>query len=370
MTASRKRRWGLIAALLAAAAVAFVALFQFGVRALRTQVEKALGPDSEVADIRVGWGAVEVLGLRLKGSHGWPAKDTLRAGRILVEPELRTLFADRIQVSSIVIEDAYISVLRSADGRTRVVPSLLESHGGKTTGATPKVQIGRIELRNAAMEFYDGTVARPPYKITLEHMNATVDNVELPEMKARTALNVEGVLKGRHRDGRIAIKGWIALANLDSAIASRFRDIELAALQPYLIKAADTGVRAGTLDLDLDATVENKHLHAPGTVILKNLELDAGNNFMGHARQTAMAAMKDSKDRLTVKFVLEGNLDDPGFSVNDNFATRFGSGLAEVLGVSVEGVAKGVGTLGQKSLEAAGGAAGGLGKAVGKLFGK
>jgi hypothetical protein len=370
MTTSKKRRWGLIAALLVATALVLAALFQFGLRALRSQVEKALGPDSEVAEIRIGWGAVEVLGLRLKGGKGWPAADALRAKRILVEPDLRSLFSDRIHVSAIVVEDAYISALRATNGRMQVVPSLLHTKADNATASAPKVSIGRIELRNAAMEFFDATVARPPFRIALEQLNATVDNIELPEMAARTAISIDGVLKGRHRDGRIAVKGWMVLANLDSAIASRFRDVDLAALQPYLIKAADTGVRAGTLDLDLDSTVENKRLHAPGTVTLRNLELDAGGSFMGHARQAAMDVMKDSKDRMTIRFVLEGNLDDPGFSVNENLATRFGSGLAEVLGVSVEGVAKGVGSLGQKSMEAAGGAAGGLGKAVKNLFGK
>ena len=40
---------------------------------------------------------------------------------------------------------------------------------------------------------------------------------------------------------------------------------------------------------------------------------------------------------------LDGRLDDPAFSVNENFATRMASGLAETLGVSVGGVVEGVG---------------------------
>jgi hypothetical protein len=370
MTGIGKKRRAPIAALILATVIILTALFQLGVRALRAQVEKALGPDSEVTEIRVGWGAVEVLGLRLKGGSGWPATDTLRAKRIQVEPDLRSLFSSRIHVSAIIVEDAYISALRTADGRTQVVPSLLHTKTANANDPPQEIEIGRIELRNAAVELFDATVAQPPFRIRLERLNATIDNIELPEMSARTAINVEGALKGRHRDGRIAIKGWMVFANLDSAIASHFRDVDLAALQPYLIKAADTGIRTGTLDLDMDATVENKRLHAPGTVALRNLELDGGGNFMGHARQAATNVLKDSKDKLTVRFVLEGNLDDPQFSLNESFAMRFGSGLAETMGVSIEGVAKGVGGLGERGLEAAGGAASGLGKAVKNLFGK
>lgn len=370
MAMTKKRRRRLITLLLLAAVLGFVLLVQFGLRALKAEVEKALGPDSEVAQIRIGWGAVEVFGLRLKGDKGWPAKDTLRAKHIRIEPDLRSLLSDRIQVSDIVIDDAYVSALRTADGRMQVVPSLLRTKSDKASGTAPKVTIGRIELRNSAMDFFDATVARPPLKIALKHLNATVDNIELPKMRARTAINVDGVIKGPHGDGRITIKGWMVLANLDSSIASRFRDVDLATVQPYLIKAANTGVRSGTLDLDLDSTIENRHLHAPGVVTLRNMELNERGRFMGYARQAALQVMKNTHDKMSVHFVLEGNLDDPKFSLNENLATRFGAGLAETLGVSVEGVAKGVGSLGEKSLEAVGGAAGGLGKAVKNLFGK
>jgi hypothetical protein len=370
MATTGKKRRRLITLLLLTAVLAFVLLVQFGLRALKSQVEKALGPDSEVAQIRIGWGAVEVFGLRLKGGKGWPAQDTLRARHIRIEPDLRSLLTDRIQVSNIIVDDAYVSALRSADGRMQVVPSLLRTKSDKAAGAAPKVTIGRIELRNSALDYFDATVARPPFKIAMSQLNATVSNIELPQMRARTAINVDGVIKGRHGDGRITIKGWMVLANLDSSIASRFRDVDLATVQPYLIKAAETGVRSGTLDLDLDSTIENRRLHAPGVITLRNLELDEGGKFMGHARQAALVVMKDSHDKMTVHFVLEGNLDDPKFSLNENLLTHFGTGLAETLGVSIEGVAKGVGGLGEKSLEAAGSAAGGLGKVVKNLFGK
>jgi hypothetical protein len=355
MIAITKRRWGLVAVLIVATVIAFAALLHFGLRVLKSQVEKALGPESEVAEINIGLGAVEVLGLRIKGSKGWPVADTLRAKRILVEPNLRSLFSDRIHVSAIVVEDAYISALRASNGRMKVVPSLLKGKSDAPDEPPTKINIGRIELRNAAVELFDATVARPPFKIRLEQLNAAVDNIEIPEMTTRTAIDIKSVMKGRHRDGHIQIKGWMVVANQDSAIASRFRDVDLAALQPYLIKAADTGVRTGTLDLDLDATVENKHLHAPGIITLRNLTLDGGGNFMGYARQAATVVLKDSNDRMTVKFVLEGNLDDPGFSLNENLAMRFGYGLAEAMDVSVEGIAQGVG---------------GLGHAVKNLFGK
>jgi hypothetical protein len=44
--------------------------FRVGIGILRGKVVEALSPDSEIAEIRVGWSSVEVEGLRIKGQKG------------------------------------------------------------------------------------------------------------------------------------------------------------------------------------------------------------------------------------------------------------------------------------------------------------
>ena len=92
---TRLKRW--LSALLILAVtliVLAVAGLQVGTRLLKDQVQQALGPDSEVGEIRLGWSEVEILKLRLKAPAGWPAADTLRAERIVVSPDLRSLLED------------------------------------------------------------------------------------------------------------------------------------------------------------------------------------------------------------------------------------------------------------------------------------
>ncbi len=48
-------------------------------------------------------------------------------------------------------------------------------------------------------------------------------------------------------------------------------------------------------------------------------------------------------EKIEVQFTLAGRLDDPNFSLNEDFATRVASALAEKLGVSMGGVVEGVG---------------------------
>ena len=107
-----------------------------------------------------------------------------------------------------------------------------------------------------------------------------------------------------------------------------------------------------------------------GTLTLNGLQLDSGGTFMGAPSAAVIKLMKGKDDKITMKFVLDGKLNDPNFRLNEGFSTRLASSFGEAMGISVEGLAKGAGSLGQKSVEAAGGSAEGVGKAVKGLFGR
>lgn len=98
-------------------------------------------------------------------------------------------------------------------------------------------------------------------------------------------------IPARPRAGRIA------------AIAS----VALAALQPYLPKAADAGMRAGSLELELASTVERGRLRAPGLLTLSGLELaPASGSFLGLPREAVLALLRNRAGRIELDFVLDG----------------------------------------------------------------
>jgi len=374
-----KRRWLLIiGGTLITLLIAGFASFELGIRALKTQVEQALGPYGEVKEIRVALTGVEVIGIRIRapessdkasrgGKSAWPADDQLRAERILIVPAWRDLLSAKVVLHTIRVESAYLSMLRARDGRMRVLPSLLEkaTTDGGAQGSVPPISVGKVELVNSVVEFFDATVRQPPLKLRLEQINASVESLHLPELKGQSQLNVEGVLKGTQHDGKIVISGTAELASKESEITTRLRGVDLIALQPYLVKAAETGVRKGTLDLDLKSSVRKGQLHAPGNLTLSGLELapTGSNTFMGMPRSAVISMMKDKSGQITIKFALDGNINDPRFSLNENFMARVGSSMASSLGISLEGLAKGVGSTGS-------GLAKGIGDSLGKLFGK
>jgi hypothetical protein len=359
MPALPRSRWILATA---AAAVALLllggGLLQWAARELRAQVVGALGPRATLESVSLGWGAVELRGLRIAAAPnaGWPTADELRAERVRVVPDLRSLFGGPWRVASVTVERGYVALQRTRDGRLRLLPALLEERakaaGPAASGgeaARPEaVEIGRVELAGAVVEMHDASVGPRPQRLRLERLDAQVGPLALPALDRPVEVALDGVLKGVRRDGRVQVNGTLTPATRDAQIAVRLAGVDLVALQPYLLKAADTSVRGGSLDLALDASVQRQRLKAPGRLTLSGLELAHPRGGLaavaGLPRQAVLAALqRDGK--LRVAFTLEGRLDDPSFSLNESLATRVASGRAESVGVSVGGVVEGVGGL-------------------------
>lgn len=376
---TQSRRWiKIIGFSLFGLVVVGVAAFQFAIYALKGQVEKALGPYGEVQDIQVGLTGVVITGIRIRAPQdkqtGWPATDQLRAERIVIVPALRDLLSAKVVLRSIKVQGAYISMLRTKDGRMSVLPSLLENKAA-TDGAkesktdvpsVPPISIGSVELANGTIEFYDATIRQPPLKLRLEQISASIGKIQLPDLKGQSPINFDGVLRGVRQDGKVTISGSAELATKESEISTRLQNVDLIALQPYLIKATESGIKKGALDLDLKSSIRKGILHAPGTLTLSDLELASSStsgSIMGMPRNAAIAMMKNRSGKISVKFVLDGDINDPHFSLNENLATRVGSSIADTLGVSFEGLTKGVGGLGGDTVK-------GIGESIGKLFRK
>lgn len=358
----KRRRW-LVSLLLVAAALAVSAALglAWGSRLLKEKVEGALGADSEVGEILVRWDRVEIHRLRIKAPAGWPAEEALRADAVVLTPDLAALFAARIGIRRIVVTGAYLSLLRTPQGKLRLLPGLLDAPRAQGGTPMPPVDIDAVRIADGAVDFFDASVRRPPLKIALSDVRFSLGPLHLPALDGRSDLSLAARLKSPAQqeapagEGRIDLRGSVELSGRDMDVTTVLRGIDLRALEPYLVKAADTGVRRGTLDLDVRATVAKRHLHAPGTVTLHDLDLDSG-GALGLPRRAAVALMRDRQRQIVLKFTLDGNLDDPKFQLNESIAARFAAGLAESLGIGVEGLAEGAASLGQKSVDAVGGA--------------
>jgi len=360
----KKQRWSValtvIAIVLAAAGLAF----HLALQRLHSGIEAALGPRATLQSVTLGWTGVELRGLRVRAAQGaantaarWTAADELSAERVRVVPALSSLWHSGWRVASISVEGASLSLLRTREGKLRVLPSLLEAERpappGPGTAAkhAPSLHIGELRLRDVVVDFYDASVAGTrggPHRIRLDALRADVGPLALPTLDERAAVSLQASVAGPQRPGTLTLQGHVRPATRDAELALKIKGLDVVTLQPYLLRANEANVKRGTLDLAVDASVKGQRLNAPGRLTLTDLELGSSGGvlgtFAGVPRQAVLAAL-GRDGRIELAFTLEGRLDDPKFSLNELFAARFAVGLAEKLGVSLGGVVEGVGSV-------------------------
>lgn len=206
----------------------------------------------------------------------------------------------------------------------------------------------------------------------LEQVQAKVQQLAVPLAPGKSPLEFEGVLRGKKVDGRVRLSGWVDPTTQDASVKAALRSIDLTLLGPYLLTVQEAKVDRGRLDMDLDFQVRRRKVHAPGKVTISDLQLRSTpgllNSFMGLPRQGVLNLLKSRDGRIELAFLVEGDLNDPRFKLQESFVTAMATGLAEQLGVSVKGVGGGVVGLGKKGAEALGDTAQQLGKGLKRLF--
>ena len=370
------KRWQLVViASVVILGLGIIAAYHLGVRLLQGKIIEALGPGSHVSELKVNWFSVELSGLAVDAPKAWPTARTLEAERVIVIPDLRTLLTDQIRVASIVVEKPYLSLLRNP-GKLNLVPSLTEKQrrapAGSDDARARAVTISSIEIRDGIVDLYDATVSRPPLKTTIVQIEGVIRDVTAPAA-SKTRFDLAGIVKGIKRDGRAKATGWVGPGGRDSYSRIALLEADLVALQPYLVKKHEARVSRGTLDLNLDSDVRNNYLNGKGKVVLKKLEFAPArgfyDTFMGIPRNSVIGFLQDNNGAIDVDFTLTGDVGHPNFSLNESLSTRVATAMAGQLGVSVKGVAEGLGTLGRRGLEGAGDLVEGVGAAVRQLFG-
>jgi Domain of Unknown Function (DUF748) len=360
MTRSVGKRVAIVAAAIAILlVVAVLAGLYFVQREVKARITDALGPLGSAERIDVGFTSIRLTNVRLIAPKDWPTTDALRAAEITLIPDVRDMLAHRMHLREVVVRDFNLPALRKADGTIQLLPNLRQTmsrppDGASTTeaGRPPlpaEKLVDHVRFERGTFDFYDETVSKPAYKVSVTDANATVDHIQMPDLSEPTSLSLTGSIKGPQHTGKVTFGGWIKVSNKDSQLTTTLRGVDIVTLDPYLLKkaGAKTRVVGGTLDLNIESTVRNYRIHAPGTVTLHHLQLaepdDPLDTFLSIPTRAAVAALKRQGDEITLHFVLDGNLRDPKFRLNDSLAMELRTGFAKALGVSAEGVAKGAG---------------------------
>ncbi len=177
------------------------------------------------------------------------------------------------------------------------------------------IRIGGINIADGSANFADFSL-RPPFVTAIQSLNGDIGVLSNREQKA-ASVNIAGKVD---QYAPVSIKGSLTpfdpLQSLD--IAASFRQVELTTLTPYSGKFAGYRIRKGRLNLDLHYRIEQGRLNAENKVVLEQLQLGEkvdSPDAVDLPVRLAVALLKDSKGTISIELPVQGNLNDPEFSV-------------------------------------------------------
>jgi hypothetical protein len=194
------------------------------------------------------------------------------------------------------------------------------------------------------VDLFDATVPAPrPHRLEFDETQAEIANVRLPTLDAPIAIDLHGELRGVEGRGPVSMKGHFTPATHDGDVAVQCTGVDLVMLQPYVLRLGEGEVRRGRIDLQLDAHVRRRELHAPGRLSLSGLEFaDPAGTFVGVQRRAVLAAMSKN-GRLDARFTLEGRIDEPRFHLDESLVAPVAAGTASAAGNAVMNAVEGAG---------------------------
>jgi hypothetical protein len=358
-------------------AVSVALLVKFANQIMKSELERRLGKAFSIERIDLAWGHVEAVGVKLKNTAG---KEVIKVDSLYVSADFMGLLRKEYVTSSIVLKNPYIFVEVDKKGNiiNPVLPVIPEPAKVKKQDRqdqpTAPVTMKKIEIKGGAIDYLDGKVPRTPVLTKIRNINLEVKDVHTPFTDTFSPYVLSANMLGHRSTAVVKSNGKMNLKTKDMGCKTQIRAMDLTDLQPYFQKNNTATIRKGFLDLDIDVRVVSKKIHAPGNAVLKDLEFQsgsgAGNYFMGIPLSLVIGFLKTSNNEIPIAFVVEGDLDNPKFSLQEEFVAAMSIALASKLGFSIEGIAQSLLGGGVKGAGNVGSSVKGIEEGLKKLFGK
>ena len=350
-------------------------LVKYANEIIKSQLETRLGKSFSIERIDLKWGHVEVVGIRLRNGAG---KEVIKVGDLSVSADFMGLLRKEYIISTVTIKDPYLFVEIDRKGQivNPVLPPELRPEGPaggkKAEQPAPPVTVKKIEVINGSVDYLDRKTPATPVLTKVRTIAFVMRDVSLPFTDTFSDYVLSATIPGNHSTGSIKSKGKIEIKTKDMDLKAEVKGLDITAFKPYFQKESPVDITRGLLDLDIDVKVASGRLHAPGTVVLKDLQFQngpgMGGKFMGMPLSLVVALLKKSNDEIPLSFVMEGDLNNPKFDLKENLMNRITVAMAGKLGLPLKGITQAVTGLGAKGANEVGSGVKGIEKGLRNLF--
>jgi hypothetical protein len=350
-------------------------LIKYANRVIKSEVESRLGKRFAIERIDLKWGHVEVVGMSFKNEAG---REVIKVGDLSVTADFMGLLRKEYIISSLTVKEPYLFV--EVDRRGNIVnpslpPDLMPKQGAKNAKPekpAPPLVIRKIEIINGSVDYLDRKTPVTPVLTKMRDLDVVMKDVSVPPADTFSDFVLSASVPGNHSTGTVKSIGKIKIKTKDMDLKTNVRSLDITGFKPYFQKESPVDITNGSLDLNIQAKIASDRIHAPGTVVLKDLRFQNGpgmsGSFLGVPLSLVVALLKKSNDEISVNFVLEGDLNNPKFDIKENLMNRISVALAEKLGLPIKGITEAVTSIGAKGAKEVGSTVKGIGETLKKLF--
>lgn len=230
-----------------------------------------------------------------------------------------------LAISRVNLDQPYARFMINDDRSTNVDDLLIPQPADKPAGSAPRkataqdkplaIRVGEVNIKNGSANFADFTLT-PNFATAVQQLNGRIGTIDNSQSRP-APVDIEGKVD---RYAPVTIKGSVnpfnPMASLD--IATSFKRVELTTLTPYSGKFAGFRIRKGRLNLDLHYLITEGRLKAQNKVLVEQLQLGErvdSPDAVDLPIRLAVALLKDSQGRISIELPVEGDLNNPQFSV-------------------------------------------------------
>jgi len=256
-------------------------------------------------DARSGGELFKCRELALKGIHYASSPPALSLQEVAVRsPELRVL----------VLDDGRVNLATLA--KKKDVPAENATPVDETAnGETLSVTVNRVRLSQGVIRFQDRHIV-PSYGFKVDQLNGEIRGLS-SDMESRASVEVNARVD---EQAPLLITGEVNPLSRETFadIGISFKDFNLPPLSPYSGKYAGYKTDKGKLQLDLSYRIEGRHLESSNKVFLDQFTLGEAVDSPDATSlpvSLAIALLKNRAGEIHLDIPVEGQLDDPEFSV-------------------------------------------------------
>jgi hypothetical protein len=220
-----------------------------------------------------------------------------------------------LKVDKISLDHPDTGFVINADGSTNIQELLLPQPASKPSSDPMKMNLGKIEIKNANLGFADLSM-KPNFKVAMHQLSGNIDGLS-SDPKTQASVNLKGKVD---RYAPVTIKGKVnplaAKPSLDMHMA--FSNLELTTFTPYSGVYAGFKIERGQLSLDIDYKMVDNKIQGKNRIVMDQLQLGnpvESNKAVNLPLRLAVALLKDENGVIDLGFEVGGDLDDPQFSV-------------------------------------------------------